>query len=60
LLVAFSAGELQGPEVESRVERLGPIEEVALTRDGAIIRHYYQRLAHNYRSVANERTNALK
>jgi dolichol-phosphate mannosyltransferase len=60
LLVAFSAGELQGPEVESHVERLGPIEEVALMRDGGVIRHYYQRLAHDYRSVANERANALK
>jgi dolichol-phosphate mannosyltransferase len=60
LLVAFSAGELQGPEVESHVERLGPIEDVALMREGSVIRHYYQRLAHNYQSIAGERINALK
>jgi dolichol-phosphate mannosyltransferase len=60
LLVAFSAGELQGPAIESRVERLGPIEDTALIRDGVVIRHYYQRLAHNYRSVAGEPANALK
>ena len=60
LLVAFSAGELQGPEVASQVERLGPIEDVALMRDGRVVRHYYQRFAYNYRSLAGERTNDLK
>jgi len=60
LLVAFSAGELQGPEVASHVDRLGPIEDVTLMRDGRVVRHYYQRLAYNYRSVAVNRTNELK
>jgi dolichol-phosphate mannosyltransferase len=60
LLVAFSVGELQGAEIESHVKRLGPIEDVALMQDGSVIRHYYQRLAYDYQSVAGERTNALK
>ncbi len=60
LLVAFSAGELQGPEIESHVKRLGPIEDVVLMQDGSVIRHYYHRLAYDYQSVAGERTNALK
>ncbi|MGO9934199.1 MAG: glycosyltransferase family 39 protein [Steroidobacteraceae bacterium] len=54
LLVAFSAGELQGPQIEAHVERLGPIEDDALMRDGSLIRHYYHRFAYNYRSVAGE------
>ena len=60
LLVAFSAGELQGPEIESQVERLGPIEDVVLMQDDSVIRHYYYRLAYDYQSVAGERTNDLK
>jgi dolichol-phosphate mannosyltransferase len=60
LLVAFSAGELQGPEIESHVKRLGPIEDMVLMQDGSVIRHYYYRLAYDYQSVADERTNALK
>jgi dolichol-phosphate mannosyltransferase len=60
LLVAFSAGELQGLKIESQVDRLGPIEDVVLMQDGSVIRHYYYRLAYDYQSVAGERTNALK
>jgi dolichol-phosphate mannosyltransferase len=60
LLVAFSAGELQGLMIESHVDRLGPIEDVVLMQDGSVIRHYYYRLAYDYQSVAGERTNALK
>ena len=52
LLVAFSPGELQGPLIESHVQRLGPIEDVALMRDGRVIRHYYHRFAYNYLGVA--------
>jgi hypothetical protein len=29
---------------------LGPIEDDVLTRNGVIVRHYYHRLAFNYRS----------
>jgi hypothetical protein len=60
LLVAFSAGELQGLTIESQVDRLGPIEDMVLMQDGSVIRHYYYRLAYDYQSVAGERTNALK
>lgn len=60
LLVAFSAGELQGPGIESHVERLGPIEDAVLMQGDSAIRHYYYRLAYDYQSVAGERTNALK
>jgi len=31
------------------VGRLGPIEDDILVRDGIIIRHYYHRLAFDYR-----------
>jgi hypothetical protein len=54
LLVAFSAGELQGPLIESHVERLGPIEEAALMRNGKLVRHYYHRFAYNYHAAAGE------
>jgi dolichol-phosphate mannosyltransferase len=54
LLVAFDPSELQGPLIEARVERLGPIEDDVLTRDGAVIRHYYHRFAYNYQGIAEE------
>ena len=53
LLVAFSAGELQGPLIESNVGRLGPIEEVALMRNGKLVRHYYHRFAYDYHGVTS-------
>jgi dolichol-phosphate mannosyltransferase len=52
LLVAFDPAELAGPSVESHLDRLGPIEDDVLMRDGAVIRHYYHRLGYGYRSVA--------
>jgi dolichol-phosphate mannosyltransferase len=52
LLVAFDRDELIGASVEAHVERLGPIEDEVLMRDGAVIRHYYLRIAHNYQSIA--------
>jgi dolichol-phosphate mannosyltransferase len=54
LLVAWSPGELQDPFIAARVQRLGPIEDDVLTRDGIIIRHYYHRLAFNYRFRGHE------
>jgi dolichol-phosphate mannosyltransferase len=51
LLVAFSAGELQGPLIESHVQRLGPIEEAALMWNGKLVRHYYHRFAYDYQGV---------
>jgi dolichol-phosphate mannosyltransferase len=50
LLVAWSPGELDDKFVHARVERLGPIEDDVLMRDGVLIRHYYHRMAFNYRS----------
>jgi dolichol-phosphate mannosyltransferase len=49
LLVAFDPDDLQGKYVEPRAARLGPIETVALTRDGRAIRDMYYRFAYDYR-----------
>jgi dolichol-phosphate mannosyltransferase len=49
LLVAWTPGELEDPLIEARVQRLGPIEDDVLTRNGVEVRHYYHRLAFNYR-----------
>lgn len=51
LLVAFDRSELTDRAVESHVERLGPIEDDVLVRDGSVIRHYYHRFAYNYRGI---------
>jgi hypothetical protein len=48
LLVAWSAGELDDEFIHARVERLGPIEDDVLIRNGVLIRHYYHRMAFNY------------
>jgi dolichol-phosphate mannosyltransferase len=58
LLVAWSPGELDDRFVHARVERLGPIEDDLLMRDGVPIRHYYHRMAFNYR--ARDDDNDLK
>ena len=50
LLVAWTAGELDDRFIHARVERLGPIEDDVLMRDGVLIRHYYHRMAFNYHS----------
>ena len=49
LLVAWTPGELEDPFIGAHVQRLGPIEDDVLTRNGIVIRHYYHRLALNYR-----------
>ncbi len=51
LLIAWDPKDLAGTAIESRAERLGPIEEEVLTRDGHIVRHYYHRVAYNYHGV---------
>jgi dolichol-phosphate mannosyltransferase len=51
LLIAWDPGELTGKAVESHAERWGPIEDGVLWRDGQVVRHYYHRLAYNYRSI---------
>ncbi|MEP6546435.1 MAG: glycosyltransferase family 39 protein [Gammaproteobacteria bacterium] len=51
LLVAWDPRDLAGKAIESRAEHLGPIEDEILTRDDQVVRHYYHRLAYNYRSI---------
>jgi dolichol-phosphate mannosyltransferase len=55
LLVAWDPGELSDALLEPRVERLGPIEREVLQRDGRFVRHYYHRMAYNYRYGAREK-----
>jgi dolichol-phosphate mannosyltransferase len=50
LLVAWTPGELDDKFIHARVESLGPIEDDVMMRDGILIRHYYHRMAFNYRS----------
>lgn len=49
LLVAWTQGELEDKAIAAHVARLGPIEDDVLMRNGIIIRHYYHRLAFDYR-----------
>jgi dolichol-phosphate mannosyltransferase len=51
LLVALDPRDLTGKAIESHVDRLGPIEDDVLTRDGRVVRHYYYRLAYDYRAI---------
>ncbi len=51
LLVAWDRRDLTGKDIESRIERLGPVVDNVLTRDGQVVRHYYYRLAYNYRAT---------
>ena len=51
LLVAWDPMDLTGKIVESRAERLGPIVDEVLMRDGRVVCHYYHRFAYNYRSI---------
>jgi dolichol-phosphate mannosyltransferase len=55
LLIAFSPGELEDKSIEAHTARLGPIEDEVLERGGILIRHYYHRLAFDYRSAAAEK-----
>jgi dolichol-phosphate mannosyltransferase len=51
LLVAWDPGDLTGKSIESHAERWGPVEDDVLRRDGAAVRHYYHRVAYNYRAI---------
>jgi dolichol-phosphate mannosyltransferase len=51
LLVAWDPQELAGERVEPRFERLEPIREGVLMRDGKLIRRYYYRVAYGYRNA---------
>jgi dolichol-phosphate mannosyltransferase len=48
LLVGWERGDVDGPAMHAHSERLGPIMEGVLTRDGTLVRHYYYRVAYNY------------
>jgi dolichol-phosphate mannosyltransferase len=52
LLVGWTPGDLENGFIEAQVGQLGPIEDDELVRDGILIRHYYHRLAFDYRSDA--------
>jgi len=52
LLVGWTQGDLENRFIEAQVGELGPIEDDVLIRDGILIRHYYHRLAFDYRSDA--------
>jgi dolichol-phosphate mannosyltransferase len=54
LLVAWSEREISGAAIESHAQRLGPVEDEVLTRDGKVVRHYFQRVAYNYRLISSE------
>jgi dolichol-phosphate mannosyltransferase len=54
LLIGFKREDLRGPEVESRAQEWGPLQDGALMRDGRMIRRYYYRFAHHYRAPAME------
>jgi dolichol-phosphate mannosyltransferase len=58
LLIAWSPGELDDQFIRAGVERLGPIEDDVLMRDGIIIRHYYHRMAFNYHARNNDSVGA--
>ena len=51
LLVAWDPNDLTGSTIESHAERLGPVEDGVLTRNGQVVRRYYHRVAYNYRNV---------
>jgi dolichol-phosphate mannosyltransferase len=53
LLVAWSAAELTGSEIETHAERFGPVEDQVLMLNGQLVRHYYQRVAYNYRATGH-------
>lgn len=52
LLVAWDPSDLTQISVTQHVQRLGPIEDDVLTKDGIFVRHYYHRFAYGYQSVA--------
>lgn len=54
LLIAFRPEDIQGPAVESRAARWGPVQAGVLARDGRAIRRYYYRLAYDYRGATTD------
>jgi dolichol-phosphate mannosyltransferase len=52
LLVAWDPSDLTQASVVQHVQKLGPIEDEVLTKDGVFVRHYYHRFAYGYQSIA--------
>jgi dolichol-phosphate mannosyltransferase len=48
ILVAWSANDLSDALIAPYVKRLGPIEQGALMRDGAVVHPYYYRIAYRF------------
>ena len=55
LLVAWDARELADSAVASHAEHLGPVSDDVLWQNGRAVRHYYYRVAYNYRNVRDIR-----
>ena len=51
LLVGANRSQIDSLAVEEHVERLDPIHEIRLTRNGSPAGHFYWRLAHTYRET---------
>jgi hypothetical protein len=45
---------MRGPEIESRAQRSGPLQDGMLTRDGRPFRRYYYRVLYHYRPAATD------
>jgi dolichol-phosphate mannosyltransferase len=51
LLVAWNSRELADTSIESRAASMGPVQDGVLMRDHRLIRRFYYRVAHNYRTA---------
>jgi dolichol-phosphate mannosyltransferase len=60
LMVALDPRDLSGMNVASHVERLGPVEEAALTEGGLLVRHYYYRVGYGYSHAARGYSHAAR
>jgi dolichol-phosphate mannosyltransferase len=52
LLVAWDPDQLAAAHLEKHVDRLEPVQEGVLARDGRVVRRYFYRVAHGYRYAA--------
>jgi dolichol-phosphate mannosyltransferase len=59
LLVAWDATDLDAPKVRAGVERLAPVHDGELRRNGKFIRSYYYRFAYGYRGFPPEELDRL-
>jgi dolichol-phosphate mannosyltransferase len=54
VLIGFKPEDLVGPDIESRAQRLEPLKDGVLTRDGQTICRYYYRVVYNYQPTAKD------